>query len=424
MAGSRDRPQRGESASAPPDSGQATAADAIAGAEAALAHQNSASSQLDLQVISAILNAHLTAVEGRDALDQLQQETEAAVRTRSDLDTPVGARDFQRFLIGKLRDIRQVVANASLDDTSKAALMAAWTSLYNASKNEPGAVGPGPVTPAGTASDGTGEQADLLPDDPLLDSLLFDDPAFTDGDAPMPGASPPAPQMAPTMPGMPNLGGLPMPGLPAGATSPMSGLGWNPSGGSPLSGLLRGSEPGFGDRDERELDSGGPEHETAGHADEPKNREGQGETDGGEAPDKPDSPPTGPTTVTLPDGETVTAANPKLAAAIKAAAGGVPIPDAFQQQGIALPSPGTAVTDPIDPARLEPGDIGLFIDRHALALGRNKALLDGQIQQVSSIGGPSFLGWEHPPATATTGPARAGAPTPTRPAAPSAASQY
>lgn len=423
MAGSRDRPQRGESASAPPDSGQATAADAIAGAEAALAHQNSVSSQLDLQVVSAILNAHLTAVEGRDALNQLQQETEAAVRTRSDLDTPAGARDFQRFLIGKLRDIREVVANASLDDTSKATLMAAWTSLYNASKNEAGTVGPGPATPARAAGDGGGQLADLLSDDPLLDSLLFDDPALPDGEAPMPGGSSPAPQMAPTTPGIPNLGGVPMPGLPTGATSPMPGLGW---GGSPLSGLLRGSEPGLADRDERELDSGDPDHERAGHADDPtENREDRGDTDAQPSPDKPDSPPTGPTAVTLPNGETVTAANPQLAAAIKAAAGGVPIPDAFQQQGIALPPPGTPVTDPIDPARLEPGDIGFFVDRHTLALGRDKALLDGQIQQVSSIGGPSFLGWEHPPATATsTGPARAGVPTPTRPAAPSAASQY
>ena len=110
------------------------AAQAMATAEAALAHQNSASSQLDLQVISAILNAHLKTVEGSEALTTLQQETEAAVRTRSDLDTPAGARDFQRFLISKLRDIRAVVANASLDDTSKSALMVAWTSLYDASK--------------------------------------------------------------------------------------------------------------------------------------------------------------------------------------------------------------------------------------------------------------------------------------------------
>ena len=60
----------------------------------------------------------------------------------------------------------------------------------------------------------------------------------------------------------------------------------------------------------------------------------------------------------------------------------------------------------------------MFTDRHALALGRNKALLDGQIQHISTISGPSFLGWEHPPAPATgTAPARTEAPTPTRPSA-------
>ena len=123
------------SAPARPDRADGDAAKAIADAEAALAHQNSVTSQLDLQVVSAILNAHLTTVDGRDALNRLQHEIETAVATRSDLDTPAGARDFQRLLIGKLRDIREVVANASLDDTSKSALMAAWTSLYNASKN-------------------------------------------------------------------------------------------------------------------------------------------------------------------------------------------------------------------------------------------------------------------------------------------------
>ena len=50
--------------------------------------------------------------------------------------------------------------------------------------------------------------------------------------------------------------------------------------------------------------------------------------------------------MTLPTGETVTAASPELAAAIKAAASGAPIADAFQQQGITIPPPGTAVSAP------------------------------------------------------------------------------
>jgi hypothetical protein len=125
----------------------------------------------------------------------------------------------------------------------------------------------------------------------------------------------------------------------------------------------------------------------------------------------------GPTPVTLPDGETVMAGSPQLAAAIKAAIAGVPIADAFRQQGITIPAPGTPVPDPVDPQRLAPGDVGIFTDRHALALSPGKALVDGQIQHIATVSGPSFLGWEHPPGPAAVSPATEPVtPTPTRPA--------
>jgi hypothetical protein len=122
--------------------------------------------------------------------------------------------------------------------------------------------------------------------------------------------------------------------------------------------------------------------------------------------------------VTLPDGETVTAASPQLAAVIQAAVAGAPIAEAFHQQGITIPPPGTVVTNPVEPRQVLPGDVGVFTDRHALALGHEKALLDGQIQHIATVSGPNFLGWEHPPAA--TAPAKPGAPTPTRPATASA----
>src|ERR1700741_3568669 len=164
-----------------PDRQEGDAADAIRGAEAALAHQNSTTAQVDLQVVTAVLNAHQQNAAGREALNSLQHDIEAAVVTRSDLDTPAGARDFQRFLIGKLKDIRAVVLNASLDDTSKSALMAAWTSLYDAAKggpNDPGdrpRAAAGPVAPAA----GTGQQPFDDPDtgwDPLLEPIVVGDP--------------------------------------------------------------------------------------------------------------------------------------------------------------------------------------------------------------------------------------------------------
>lgn len=403
-------------ATTPPDRETGDAADAIADAEAALAQQNSASSQLDLQVISAILNAHLHAVDGRAALIKLQHDTEAAVRTRSDLDTPAGARDFQRFLIGKLRDIREVVLNASLDDTSKSALMAAWRSLYDASKGEPDAPGDRPraAVPADDAPAGGAPDDGDAEWDPLLDSLLADDDGLS-GDVPGPDPAPvaamsPIPQQ-PMAPAIPNFGGGSLPGL---GSLPASMAGWDGPAGVPLSALRGGdrTDPALDDLADEELPNDQDQDPSSGDA---SNEPGDG-TDARHGTS--DGPAAGPTPVTLPDGETVTAASPQLAAAITAAVGGTPIAEAFQQQGMTIPPPGTEVPSPIDSLQVVPGDIGMFTDRHALALGPGKALLDGQIQHIATVGGPSFLGWEHPPAAnaAVATPAKPDPPTPTRPA--------
>ena len=362
------------------------------------------------------MNAHLKTVEGRDALITLQRDTEAAVHTRSDLDTPAGARDFQRFLIGKLRDIRAVVMNASLDDTSKSALMAAWTSLYDASKT-----GSGDSRPAATATDaaparGVGQPSADVADagtDPLLDSLLAEDPALLGGDlgqGPAEGSPATAMPAALPLPSIPNLGAAP---LPAGGTP----AGWGTPGGFPLPARQADSDAALTGLDgPAESDDPDDDKAATDDADHDKDQDPS-------AQDR-ELPPSGPTTVTLPDGETVTAASPQLAAAIKAAAGGAPIADAFAQQGITIPAPGTAVSNPIDPVQVIPGDIGIFTDRHALGLGHGKALLDGQIQHIATVSGPSFLGWEHPPAEATaTAPAGTDTPTPTRPAATSTTEQ-
>lgn len=410
----------------PPSAGLPTrtegdAAKAIAQAEIALAHQNSATSQLDLQVISAVLSAHLMNMEGRDALTKLQQELESAVAMRTDLDTPAGARDFQRFLIGKLRDIREVVATASLDDTSKSALMAAWTSLYNASKSgsatpaPPGDLRPAPA-PAQPASS-AGGQLPATDGDPGLDPLWFDDPGLS-GAVPPEAAMSVAPTGAPAAPGgagatAPSGGGMPSWGAPSGLQLP--GLSGGGSGRD--SGAL--ADGAFGDPDlddhRRHEDKIKRDDPNDGGDDDPRDEERD------PASGQPEAPPAGPTTVTLPNGETVTAASPQLAAAIKAAAGGTPIAEAFRQQGITIPPPGTAVAHPIDPAQVVPGDIGMFTDRHALALGRSKALLEGQIQHISAVAGPSFLGWQHPPPPLTQpsapAPPDADLPTPTRPSA-------
>jgi Domain of unknown function (DUF4226) len=400
---------------------------AIKKAEGYLAHQNSSTAQLDLLVVSAILNAHTTTQGGGDTLRRLQAEIEDAVRTRTDLDTPAGARDFQRYLIGKLREIGAVVENASLDDSSKAVLAGAWTALYEASKTtnltrgEPGTA----ATTSPTTTPAAAQVPDLpvygadLASDPLLEQLLTQDPV---GAPAPPGPTAPAAASAPPL--LPPAG-LPPAGLPTGGGglpglgSPTSGLGWpkieeplvapggDEQGALTLEDLLAETEPLDG------LEPAEPEDD----AEDSENR------DESEPEDDP-SPVQESTQVRLPNGDMVMAPTPQLAKVLTSAIGGTPIGEAFRQYGLPIPPPGTAVPSPVDPADVGTGDVGMFTDRQALALDRTRALLGGEIQSLASVSGPSFLGWIHPPQpggsapTATTpeGPASApNIPAPTRP---------
>jgi hypothetical protein len=410
---------------------QGEAATAMRKAEDDLAQQNSTAAQLDLHVVTAILNAHVTTVESGGQLRNLQQDVEDAVRARTDLDTPAGARDFQRYLIGKLRQIGAVVETARLDDTSKAALASAWTALYESSRSAPRPstaphgsdrpAGPEPALPPYGVDQGNGAT------DPLFDQLLGDDLGWPESgsqvDVPAPPAAAAAPPMLPMASGLPGFGG--------GAAPPASGLG----GGLP---------PTLGIPQSEESQNSSPEDRAGRNADEMSLADLLGEdelpgddeiatTDDSPVDGEPASeeapadvaPPSGPTIVHLPNGETVTAPNPQIAGVITAAVGGTPILDAFRQEGMSVPPPGTAVAHPLDPSRLRSGDLGQFTDRQALALDRDRALFNGQIQPVASVSGPSFLGWLHPPGpgpttpsstSPTTAPENTGAPPPTRPA--------
>ncbi len=382
---------------------EGAAADAIRAAESSLAQQNSMSAQVDLQVITAVLNAHATSAVGRTALDGLQNEIESAVTTRTDLDTPAGARAFQRYLIDKLRDIRTVVETAGLDATSKASLAAALSSLYAtaappAPEPPPEQPRPQPTEPAATPA-----TAADVGTDPLLDQLLADDPGVPPADlppaTPPPATPPPAAPMMPTVPSLPAMPSFGGGGLPTGSSGgagllPPPSLGSAPDVGSIPDPL---SPP------EDALSEDPPDTEPAADEEDAETTYHTGEEES--------------TIVHLPDGDIVTAPSPELAAAITAAIAGTPVAEAYGQQGITIPAPGTAVAHPVDPARLVAGDVGILTDRHAVALGNGKAVLNGKIEPISSVTGPSFLGWEHPPEPgSSTPPTKSERPTPTRPA--------
>ena len=381
---------------------EGTAADAIRTAETALAQQNSLTAQIDLQVVTAVLNAHTNHTEGAAALDQLQSEIEAAVATRTDLDTAVGAREFQRYLIDKLRDIRTVVETADLDATSKAALAAALASLYASAgsasaeaappvANPRPPVEPRPPTTSDTSSAFTPHPRSSAPPGPAAPvDLGLDPPPPSTGDTAYPPADyppvPTVPSAAAAPPPAPGWGG----GAPASAMPFTGGLPTLPAGA--FSDLLPGPVNDL------------PHHDAVDRPDPGAAEPGDDTTDGNV-----DAPADGvgaddPVRVELPGGQSVIAPSPQLAAVIAAAVAGTPIPDAFGAQGITIPAPGTAVSEPIEPSRLAPGDIGLFTDRHALALGEGNALLDNRIQPVAGMSIFGFLGWQHPPEPVTDAP--------------------
>lgn len=349
-------------------------------AEAALAQQLSTAADFDRQVIEALRHAHKTTLDGRRRLDELEAEIACAAGSW-DLSTAAGAREFQRFLIGKLGQIFKVVEEANDDDTSKQALAAALTGLYAAAPSECDE-----PTPA--------EDSQPLPpdpdSDPYLDVLADDEPEADDLAAPQ--GLPPL-----TTPAFPGMGGD-GPGFGAMPAAMPSGF--------PLTGLT----PGLGSEDLPAGDDYRTEEAAAAGVPEGADADGpDGEASAQDAGEQ------GPVAVRLPDGETTAVSNPQLAAAMQAVADGQSVVEAFRDQGIHIPPPGTPVTAAVDVAGLRPGDIGVFTDRHALAVGSGKALLDGQVHLVENLRGPGFLGWQHPPALAQE-PAPPAKPAATRPA--------
>jgi hypothetical protein len=386
-----------------PGQSEGAAAEAIRTAETALAQQNSQTAQLDLQVVTAVLNAHTNHAEGVAALDRLQSEIEAAVVTRTDLDTPAGARSFQRYLIDKLRDIRSVVETADMDSTSKASLAAALASLYASSASgdiasptdrgrQPSELPPAAPAPTPAVS-GRTEPRIPAPLDPATPVDLGLDPVSPLGDA---VGNPPADYPPPPT------------AMPAPAVSPIGWGGGAPGAGMPFSGglptLSASSLPGFS---------------TDPVVDPPRH-------DAKDTPaatnDSPDQPlPDDPNGADLPGsdmpGPIGTAPSPQLAAVIAAAVAGTPIQEAFSAQGITIPAPGSVIATPLDPTQVVAGDIGVLTDRHALALGGGKALLDQQIQPLGAVSGPGFVGWQHPPEPVRTTAPEVPAPIPPGPTA-------
>ncbi|OBF23198.1 hypothetical protein A5725_09530 [Mycobacterium kubicae] len=98
---------------------------AIQARQAALARQHSAVAEADRILAEAVESAHAAMRDSVRRLDAIAAEIDRAVPQQETfaVDTPVGAREFQRFLVAKQREIAAIVANARELDRAKAAVL-------------------------------------------------------------------------------------------------------------------------------------------------------------------------------------------------------------------------------------------------------------------------------------------------------------
>jgi hypothetical protein len=405
---------------APPSdpSQQGAGPEAIKKLEDSLKNQNSQVADADRSLAEAVLNAHANAVAGQQKLTTMQQSIEDAVTKQTALDTPVGAREFSKFLLSKQKDLLDLATNAHLDDKSKAAILAGLAYLNGsvigdpgAPDNRPGDQGSGgqtgaggagaadPGAGAGAGGSGPGDGAGMS--DPL--SSLLSDPGMG-GENPLSGLTSGLGGMMPGMgSGMGGLGGLP--GM-------LGGGGGSDPGSNGLSDLLDKPHDHHGDEDIKSLLDPGNSNNSPSEGDHPgdkpddPNKPGDkpnndNPTTGAAVPTAlaPPAPPgSGPTQVQLPNGQTVTAPNPQMANVTKLVAQGTPIADAFHQNGMAWPPPpGAPVHTPTDPSRITMGTVGQFADHQVYAIDKDWVVINGQIKPISEASGPGFLGWMPPP---------------------------
>jgi Domain of unknown function (DUF4226) len=407
------------------------AADAVRKLHEELKNRYDALSTAESGLSEALLNAHAATTDGQEKLNTIQQKIVSAVNNPAlRPDTPAGEQAFLKFLRGQVAAIGDVLSGGALlaEDQSKA--LAALTKLYavdppNApADGPPPQPAPEPITPAPAAAPVTPSAPappDVGPEQPLPDPAL-PDPTLSDlglnGVGSPSGGADPLASLVSSLPA--GLGALsPLAGL---GSTPLASLGELGGLAGPLAGLAaQAGDPGRRDQpDDEAHDSGDADHgraedgsastvadktspDAAAAADRPPPPEPQPSSGTGDhGPPADTAPAPAPTTtVALPDGSTVTAHTPALAAAVSANLSGQPIDAAYQQAGLELPPPGTPVSKPVDPARLSAGMIGMFKDHYVVALSSVKALQGGQVVPLSAVGsGPDFLGWMDPAASA------------------------
>ena len=104
---------------------------AIGVREATLAEQQATAAGADQILADALSDAHATVVAAIQRLGTLEVAVEEYARAAPALDTALGAREFQRFLIAQQREAGDVVAAVARDDAATTALLASLSTRWS-----------------------------------------------------------------------------------------------------------------------------------------------------------------------------------------------------------------------------------------------------------------------------------------------------
>jgi Domain of unknown function (DUF4226) len=106
--------------------------EAVEARRSALASQHGAASEADRVLYEVLISAHDAARESVRRLDSIAEQIEHATVNQADLalDTPMGAREFRKFLLAKQREISSVVAEAREFGQTKRAVLQSLQAQY------------------------------------------------------------------------------------------------------------------------------------------------------------------------------------------------------------------------------------------------------------------------------------------------------
>jgi hypothetical protein len=105
---------------------------AIQARQAAMATLHGTVADADRVLAEALAEAHAVMRESISRLDAIAAEIDRVASGQAEpaVDTPLGARDFQKFLVAKQREIAAVVAHAHEFDRAKSAVLQSLRAQY------------------------------------------------------------------------------------------------------------------------------------------------------------------------------------------------------------------------------------------------------------------------------------------------------